>query len=121
MNNKLLDRKSLALILKETERFLMIKAGNSVSEDLADLFYRLDMAISYAECCINDIHGLNYNYQRTQCLLDEAVKFLGVDGKTFASVTIETLDMAIAALKPEIIGCIRGSQDSRKRMTELEL
>lgn len=118
---KLLDRKSLAFILKETKKFLRIKAGQTISEDLADLVYRIDMAISYAECCINDIHGLGYNYQRVRCLLVEAMEFLGVDGNAFAESTLETLDEAEKTLKPETIKCIRGIQDSRERLEALGL
>jgi len=119
--SKLLDRKSLAFILTETKKFLRIKAGQAVGDDLADLLYRIDMAISYAECCINDIHGLAYNYQRVRCLLVEAMEFFGVDERVFAKETLETLGEAEATLKPEVIGCIRGEHDARERFRVLGL
>ena len=119
--SKLLGRDSLAFILKETKKYLRIKAGQTIGDELADLVYRIDKAISYAECCINDIHGLGYNYQRARCLLIDALEFLGVDGCVFADMSITTLDDAEKASKPEAIKCIQGTQDARKRLVELGL
>jgi len=119
--SKLLGRNSLAFFLTETRRYLRARAGETVGEDLADLMYRIDKAISYAECCINDIHGLGYNYQRARCLLVEAWELLGIDGRAFVSDGIASLDDAEKALKPEAIKCIQGTQDARKRLVELGL
>lgn len=119
--SKLLDRKDLADILKESKQFLLIKAGKEIGEELADLIYRMDKAVCYAECCINDIHGLDYNYQRAQCLLTEAMTFFGVDGVRFGKASMDEIKEAAEALKPEIIKCYQGTQDSRKRLAELGL
>jgi hypothetical protein len=80
-----------------------------------------DMAVSYAECCINDLSGMSYNYQRAECLLTESLDFIGIDGKVFANESIDSLRDAREAIKPEIIKSIQGLHDSRLRFTELGL